>query len=68
MKNWITNNFWIKITSLILAVIAWFYVNGEVRKEKDLTRRFYNSSRMEHTRKHPLLEKMDMNKDYQKRK
>jgi YbbR domain-containing protein len=32
MKNWIVNNFWIKITSLILAVITWFYVNGELYK------------------------------------
>ncbi len=44
MKNWIVNNFWIKVISLILAVITWFYVNGELEKEKRLSRKFYQSS------------------------
>ncbi|MBU4343664.1 MAG: hypothetical protein KJ902_05980 [Candidatus Omnitrophica bacterium] len=44
MKSWIVNNFWIKIISLILAIIAWFYVNGELDKEKRISRKFYNSS------------------------
>ncbi len=43
MKNWIVNNFWIKAISLMLAVITWFYVNGELEKEKRLSRKFYNS-------------------------
>jgi len=41
MKTWVTNNFWIKIVSLILAVITWFYVNGELSKERLATRKFY---------------------------
>jgi len=44
MKNWIINNFWIKVISLILAVIMWFYVNGELEKEKRLSRKFYQSA------------------------
>jgi len=44
MKNWIVNNFWIKVISLILAVITWFYVNGELEKEKRLSRKFYQST------------------------
>ena len=44
MKRWIVNNFSIKIISLILAIIAWFYVNGELDKEKRISSKFYNSS------------------------
>ena len=44
MKNWIVNNFWIKVISLILAVITWFMVNGELEKEKRFSSRFYNSA------------------------
>lgn len=44
MKSWIVNNFWIKIVSLVLAVIAWFYVNGELDKEKRFSSKFYNSN------------------------
>jgi YbbR domain-containing protein len=44
MNNWFFNNFWIKITSLILAVITWFYVNEELIKEKQMTRQLYKSS------------------------
>lgn len=44
MKNWIVNNFWIKIISLVLAVITWFIVNGELEKERRFSRRFYNSA------------------------
>jgi YbbR domain-containing protein len=44
MNNWFFNNFWIKITSLILAVITWFYVNEELVKEKQMTRQLYESS------------------------
>jgi YbbR domain-containing protein len=44
MNNWFFNNFWIKITSLILAVITWFYVNEELVKEKQMTRQLYKSS------------------------
>jgi len=25
-------NFWLKILSLILAIVAWMYVNGEISK------------------------------------
>lgn len=44
MKNWIVNNFWIKMLSLALAIITWFIVNGELEKERHYSRRFYNSS------------------------
>ena len=65
MKNWIVNNFWIKIVSLILAVITWFYVNGELDKENRISRKFYyKSSPMEHAQKQPPLEKTKMNRGY----
>jgi hypothetical protein len=35
---------WIKIVSLILAVITWFYVNEELIKEKQMTKQLYKSS------------------------
>jgi len=44
MNNWFLNNFWIKIISLILAVITWFYVNEELIKEKHMTKQLYKSS------------------------
>jgi len=44
MNNWLLNNFWIKIASLILAVITWFYVNEEIIKEKHMTKQLYKSS------------------------
>lgn len=44
MNNWFFNNFWIKIVSLILAVITWFYVNEEIVKEKHMTKQLYKSS------------------------
>jgi len=44
MNNWFLNNFWIKIISLILAVITWFYVNEELIKEKQMTKQLYKSS------------------------
>jgi len=68
VKNWIVNNFWIKITSLVLAVITWFYVNGEVGKDKHISRSFYNSSRMEPTQRQTFPEKKNVKKNYQKRK
>jgi len=44
MNNWIVNNFWIKIVSLILAIITWFYVNEELIKEKKMSKQLYKSS------------------------
>jgi len=44
MKSWIINNLWIKIISLLLAIITWIYVNGELDKEKRIARKFYKSS------------------------
>ena len=44
MNSWFLNNFWIKIISLILAVITWFYVNEELIKEKQITKQLYKSS------------------------
>jgi YbbR domain-containing protein len=31
-KNWLSNNFWLKLVSLVLALIVWLYVNGELAK------------------------------------
>jgi len=44
MNNWIINNFWIKVLSLILAVVTWFYVNEELIKEKKIEKQLYKSS------------------------
>nr|MBU1328235.1 hypothetical protein [Candidatus Omnitrophota bacterium] len=44
MNNWMTNNFWIKIVSLVLAVITWFYVNEELIKEKNMVKQLYKTS------------------------
>ena len=51
MSNWFLNNFWIKIASLILAVITWFYVNEELVKEKQMTKQLYKSSVLNQTRR-----------------
>ncbi|PIP67573.1 MAG: hypothetical protein CO035_02100 [Candidatus Omnitrophica bacterium CG_4_9_14_0_2_um_filter_42_8] len=44
MNNWIVNNFWIKVVSLILAIITWFYVNEELIKERRMAKQLYKSS------------------------
>lgn len=44
MNNWLLNNFWIKIVSLILALVTWFYVNEELIKEKQMAKQLYRSS------------------------
>ncbi|MCM8773700.1 MAG: hypothetical protein NC820_03065 [Candidatus Omnitrophica bacterium] len=31
-KGIIWHNFWLKVISLIVAIITWFYVNGELTK------------------------------------
>lgn len=64
MKNWIVNNLWIKIISLILAIITWFYVNGELTKERHISSEFYKSSLIEHTKKNPPLEEKHMNRGF----
>ncbi|MFH1479603.1 MAG: hypothetical protein ABIG92_07550 [Candidatus Omnitrophota bacterium] len=68
MKNLIVNNFWIKIVSLLLAVITWFYVNVELNKERRLSASFYESSYMRHISPStvPAVDKQDkkMNKGY----
>ena len=46
MNNWIVNNFWIKVLSLVLAVITWFYVNEELIREKQMAKQLYESSIM----------------------
>ncbi|MBU1911990.1 MAG: hypothetical protein KKB22_00450 [Candidatus Omnitrophica bacterium] len=48
MNNWIVNNFWIKIVSLVLAIITWFYVNEELIKEKKMAKQLYKSSVLSH--------------------
>lgn len=30
MNEWITRNFFLKLISLILAIVTWIYVNGEL--------------------------------------
>ena len=32
MNEWITRNFFLKLISLILAIVTWIYVNGELVK------------------------------------
>ncbi|MFA5007684.1 MAG: hypothetical protein WC546_00470 [Candidatus Omnitrophota bacterium] len=32
IKELITYNFWLKVVSLILAIIVWFYVSNEITK------------------------------------
>lgn len=29
-KKALTNNFWLKLVSLIIAVVVWYYVSGEI--------------------------------------
>lgn len=32
MQKWLINNLWLKVVSLILAIITWFYIYGELTK------------------------------------
>ncbi len=32
IKNMVFNNFWLKLIALGIAIITWFYVNGELTK------------------------------------
>lgn len=32
VKSWITNHPWLKIISLLIAIITWLYVRGEINK------------------------------------
>jgi YbbR domain-containing protein len=32
MSKWFSHNIWLKLIALVLAVITWFYVNGELVK------------------------------------
>lgn len=32
MKNWLSQNLILKIVALVLAIITWYYVNGELLK------------------------------------
>jgi YbbR domain-containing protein len=32
IKSFIFNNFWLKVISLIIAIITWLYVNGELTR------------------------------------
>jgi hypothetical protein len=69
MKNWIVNNFWIKVISLALAIATWFIVHGELEKERRFSRRFYNSALYksylaEDSKENPSSKKTDMNKGY----
>ncbi|MFC1666808.1 hypothetical protein ACFL0P_02895 [Candidatus Omnitrophota bacterium] len=64
MKNWIVDNFWIKIASLILAIVTWLYVNGELSKMKSVSENAYKSSIAEHAKRQPALKKKQMNRGY----
>lgn len=50
--TWVTNNFWLKLISLILAIAIWFYISGElgiVRLERGfptIYEFFYNRSNL----------------------
>ena len=57
MKNWVVNNLWMKLAALILAVITWFYVNGELNKIKRASGDFYKSSYTGHTKDQSIPEK-----------
>jgi len=35
-RNWLANNFWLKILSLALAIIAWFYFSSELATKINL--------------------------------
>lgn len=35
MKKWIVNNFWLKVISLILAIVTWLYISGELTEKPD---------------------------------
>ncbi|MFA4991920.1 MAG: hypothetical protein WC569_05005 [Candidatus Omnitrophota bacterium] len=45
MFKWIVNNFWIKIISLVLAIITWFYVSEEITKEKQVNKSYMMEKR-----------------------
>ncbi len=32
VKKMVTNNFWLKLVALGIAIITWFYVNGELTR------------------------------------
>ena len=55
MKNWIVNNFWIKVVSLILAMVTWFYVNGELLKQNRLRDKFYKPPTIEPAQEKPAV-------------
>ncbi|MBN3038921.1 MAG: hypothetical protein JW869_05835 [Candidatus Omnitrophica bacterium] len=35
MSKWINNNLGLKIVSLVLAVITWFYISGELKTKQN---------------------------------
>ena len=53
MKNRIVNNFWIKIASLILAIIVWLHVNAELERQKWRQDKFYKPPTIGHTKDQP---------------
>lgn len=32
MQKWLINNLWLKLISLILAIVTWLYISGELIK------------------------------------
>jgi len=32
LSGWFTNHPWLKLIALVLAIILWFYVQGEINK------------------------------------
>jgi YbbR domain-containing protein len=68
MKDWIFNNFWIKILSLLLAVMTWLYVNGELTKQKRTRDVLYKPPTIEETDDQPSLQPKQINKNYLREK
>lgn len=57
MKSWIVNNFWMKMVSLALAVLTWFYVNSELNKQEVIRSKFYKPPNIEQIENQTSLNK-----------
>jgi|GEM_PF-771876 len=56
IKIWLFHNLWIKIISLGLAIVTWFYVNNELAKQSGINDRPYKSSGMDQSLKKASFE------------
>jgi YbbR domain-containing protein len=41
MKKWLLNNIALKITAILLAIITWVYVRGEIRSQEEIESRIF---------------------------